>query len=101
MTIENGASAANDTALPDDCDPELVEVVYDGKGYQLPAELKDALLRQADYTRKTQDVAQARKALEAERAAHLEGAALTRAHIQDAARVVALNDQLTQFAQVD
>ena len=101
MTIENGASAANDIALPDDCDPELVEVVYDGKSYQLPAELKDALLRQADYTRKTQEVAQSRKALETARAEHHQHAANTRAHIQDAARIVALNDQLAQFAQVD
>lgn len=101
MTIENGASAANDTALPDDCDPEPVEVVYDGKSYQLQSELKDALLRQADYTRKTQEVAQTRKALEAARAEHHQHVANTRAHMQDAARIVALNDQLAQFAQVD
>jgi hypothetical protein len=101
MTIENGASAANDTALPDDCDPELVEVVYDGKSYQLPTELKDALLRQADYTRKTQEVAQARKALETARNEHHQHVANTRAHIQDAARIVALNDQLAQLGQVD
>lgn len=98
MTIENGAEeAANDTALPE----ELVDVVYDGKAYQLPAELKDALLRQADYTRKTQEVAEGRRALEAERASHKQDSLSARAHIQDAARVVALNDQLVQFAQVD
>jgi hypothetical protein len=102
MTIENGAEeAANDTVLPDDCDPKLVEVVYDGNSYQLPPELKDALLRQADYTRKTQEVAQTRKALETARAGHQQDVAHVRAHIQDAARVVALNDQLAQFDQVD
>jgi hypothetical protein len=102
MIIENGAEqAANDTALPDDSEPELVEVVYDGKSYQLPAELKDALLRQADYTRKTQDVAQARKALETARAGHDHDVAHARSHILDAARVVALNDQLAQFDQLD
>jgi hypothetical protein len=102
MTIENGADrAANDTALPDDCEPELVEVVYDGKSYQLPPELKDALLRQADYTRKTQEVAQTRRALEAAQLAHHQDVAKTRAHVQDAARIVALNDQLAQFGQVD
>jgi hypothetical protein len=73
MTIENGAQeAANDTALLDDQTdaPDEVEVEYEGKTYCLPPELRDALLRQADYTRKTQEVAQARKALEAEKAAH-------------------------------
>jgi hypothetical protein len=101
MTIDNVASAANDVALPDDCEPELAEVVYDGKSYQLPPELKDALLRQADYTRKTQEIAQTRKALEMAWAGHHQDVAKARAHIQDAARVVALNDQLAQFDQLD
>src|SRR5712671_4095938 len=105
MTIENGAEeAANDTILPDDQEargPDTVEVEYDGKTYQLPPELKDALLRQADYTRKTQEVAQNRKALEAEKAAHDGRSQGMRAHILDAARVMALNDQLTQFDRVD
>src|SRR4051812_16462419 len=107
MTIENGAEmAANDTALRDDQianqetggqEPEEIEVQYGGKSYLLPPELKDALLRQADYTRKTQEVAQARKALEAAQAEHHQGVAHARAHIQDAARIVALNDQLAQL----
>jgi hypothetical protein len=106
MTIENGAQeAANDTVLPDDqdetCAPQQVDVEYEGKTYRLPAELKDALLRQADYTRKTQDVAQARKALDAERQVHQSGAEVTRAHLTDAARVVALNDQLAHFDRID
>lgn len=105
MTIENGAAAANDTLLCDEQTdgqgPEEVEVTYDGKTYLLPPELKNALLRQADYTRKTQEVAQGRKALEAAHAEHHQSVAGSRAHIQDAARIVALNDQLAQFAQVD
>jgi hypothetical protein len=108
MTIENGAEqAANDIALPDDQTEEAmeapaeIEVEYEGKTYCVPPELKDALLRQSDYTRKTQEVAQARKALEAERQAHHHGAHLTRAHLQDAARVVALNDQLAHFEKID
>ena len=107
MTIENGAEqATNDTALQDDdqieaCAPDEVEVEYEGKTYRLPSELKDALLRQADYTRKTQDVARARKALEAEASAHDSKASSVRAHMLGAARVVALNDQLAQYDQLD
>jgi len=104
MTIENGAEeAANDIALQNEEieTPQEVEVEFEGKTYLLPAELKDALLRQADYTRKTQDVAKARKALEAETAAHQERVSGARAHMLDAARVVALNDQLAQFDQID
>ena len=104
MTIENGAAmAANDTALRDQTDeaPEEAEVDYGGKTYTLPAELKDALLRQADYTRKTQEVAQGRKTLDAARADHDRRVMAMRAHFSDAARVMALNDQLRPFAQVD
>ena len=104
MTIENVADeAANDILLQDDEieTPQEVEVEYEGKAYCLPAELKDALLRQADYTRKTQDVAKARKTLEAETAAHHGKMNSARAHMLDAARVVALNDQLAQFDQID
>ena len=51
---------AEDT--PEDTTGEEVE--YEGKNYRVPPELKSALLRQADYTRKTQEVAAARKTLE-------------------------------------
>jgi hypothetical protein len=43
---------------------ELVEVDYEGIKVSVPEKVKDALLRQADYTRKTQEVSQQRKALE-------------------------------------
>lgn len=40
---------------------EFVEVEFDGKLYEVPLELKDALLRQADYTQKTQELSAKRK----------------------------------------
>lgn len=45
-------------------EPQFVDVEYDGKLYEVPAELKDALLRQQDYTTKTQEVSSSRKELE-------------------------------------
>lgn len=44
--------------------PEFQEIEYEGKTYQVPAELKDALLRQSDYTKKTTEVSQRQQALE-------------------------------------
>lgn len=35
-------------------DSDVEDVDYEGKKYAVPKEIKDALLRQADYTRKTQ-----------------------------------------------
>lgn len=46
---------------------ELVDVEYEGETFKLPPKLKDALLRQADYTKKTMEVAETRKAIEAAR----------------------------------
>ena len=47
--------------------PSLEEVDWNGKRYSIPAELKPALMMQADYTRKTQELAEVRKALESEK----------------------------------
>lgn len=49
---------------PQAAEDDFDEVEYEGKAYKLPKELKGALLRQADYTRKTQEVAAMSKRLE-------------------------------------
>lgn len=49
---------------PEETVPDLAEVEYEGKTFKVPPELKDAVLRQADYTRKTQEVAELRKQVE-------------------------------------
>ncbi|WP_309091123.1 hypothetical protein, partial [Phenylobacterium sp.] len=60
----------------------------------LPGALKGAFLRQADYTRKTQELAEQRRALEAERGAW-QGASA------DRATLAALERQLEAFEGVD
>ena len=52
---------------PDEPEEELDETEFEGKTYKVPKEIKDALLRQSDYTRKTQELAEIRKAAEFER----------------------------------
>lgn len=42
--------------------PQFADVEIDGKTYQVPPELKDGYLRQSDYTKKTQQIAEERKA---------------------------------------
>lgn len=44
--------------------PEFVEVEYQGTKYQVPPELKDALMYQADYTAKTTETARLRETLQ-------------------------------------
>ena len=80
---------------------ELVDVEFGGKAYRLPKELKSAFLMQVDYTRKTQDLAQQRRALESHRQAFLQQADLRQSHIGAVARIMAIDEQLAAAEKVD
>jgi hypothetical protein len=58
-----------DADQADDEDDDGEEVEWEGNQYRLPKGIKDALLRQADYTRKTQEVAETRREAEAAKVA--------------------------------
>ena len=66
------SEAANATEQPEGQDPAQLddseEVEYEGNRYKVPKAIAPALLRQADYTKKTQEVAEIRRAAEAEKA---------------------------------
>jgi hypothetical protein len=59
-TTEQGVEQAVEqtTEAVTETQPTLEEVEYEGARYQLPPELKSALMRQQDYTRKTQEVSE-------------------------------------------
>lgn len=77
------------------------DVDYEGKSYKVPKTLKDALLRQADYTRKTQEVAQARQAFEAERQQHQYVLHLQHQSIGARAEATAIAGQLREFEAIN
>jgi hypothetical protein len=63
-----------DEADPDDADgeeakptDELVEVDYEGETVKVPAKVKDALLRQSDYSRNMNSLAEEKKAVSADK----------------------------------
>lgn len=89
-----------DTEEEDD-DSDLVEAEYGGKTYQVPAELKDALMLHADYTRKTQEVAEQRKALEAEVKNFQMQAQIQQQNVQGIAQLMLLDNQLQQYQNID
>ncbi|MBW8812508.1 MAG: hypothetical protein JF588_03695 [Caulobacterales bacterium] len=100
---DDAAHEAADT-LPDGADEapdDAFEVELDGQVHSLPGALKGAFLRQADYTRKTQELAEHRRALEADRqalAAHAQDLANGR---EDRLRLAALDHQLAELQGVD
>lgn len=82
-------------------DNDLFEIELDGETYALPPSLKGAFLRQADYTRKTQELAEHRRAVEAERLAAADERRALRKASGDRATLHALDAQLDAFEEVD
>src|SRR5438309_2094560 len=102
-------AAADDDARPDDIQPEaaapdpddLVEVEHEGRTYAVPAALKGALMRHADYTRKTQALAAHRQALEAGGQALAEAADRVHGNLLEHGRVALLGDHIEQLSGLD
>lgn len=93
-----------DAAFDDQDDDDglaTAEVEYEGETYEVPRALKDALLRQADYTRKTMELADQRRALAADRAGVEQDRAMTFEEFQASARLREIAGQLQDFAQHD
>lgn len=88
-TPEEAPPAAND---------DFEEVEYEGKNYKLPKELKDAILRQSDYTRKTQEVAEMRRRLEP---LVQQAEEVSQAETQAQSALAAINFQISQYENID
>lgn len=108
---ETNPSAATDPEQTDaDVQPEgqeqaqlddSEEVEYEGNKYKVPKAIAPALLRQADYTKKTQEVAELRRATEADKARIAEEAKAFQEDRQEHVQAYALWQQLEQFKQVN
>lgn len=97
---EENAPLAEEDATAEEAEP-TEEIEVDGRKYAIPAALKDSFLRQSDYTRKTQEVAELRKAAEAERKAIRDA---TEAHEQEMdirADLRHVDKTLKQYENVD
>jgi hypothetical protein len=107
MTYDTGAPAPDDdlrlVSQDEEADeaPEFHEIEHQGQTYQIPAALKGAFLMQGDYTRKTQELAEHRRGLEAERKALEHHAETAHANIADRAQLHLLEEQLAGFQEVD
>lgn len=77
------------------------EVEYEGAKHKVPKALKDAIMRHADYTKKTQEVAEHRKAVEARETALENQAKAQQEYIQEYATLVATSNQIAQYDKVD
>ncbi|MBN9497852.1 MAG: hypothetical protein J0H39_13935 [Alphaproteobacteria bacterium] len=92
-SLADAAQAAADEGLED--------FEHEGKTYKVPKELKDGYLRQADYTRKTQEVAEFRKSHEAEKAAFAAEQRVLREFNRDMTEIAVMDRDLARFDQID
>lgn len=93
------ALADDQDGAEDEDDPGALEdVEHEGRRYQVPKALKDAFLRHADYTRKTQELAEQRRAVEAQASEHIEA---EHHRLAGYARLMAVDDQLQAYEQID
>ena len=100
-TEEVAASDETEETTDAESEDEGEEVEFEGKAYKVPKGIKEALLRQADYTKKTQEVAEQRKAVE-ERAQVLEQREKVSAQtFEKAVEFREVQKQLAQYEKVD
>ncbi len=77
------------------------DVDYEGAKYRVPKVLKDALLRQADYTRKTQELADQRRHVEQHVQSLSQQAELQQATLEHRVNLGIVEHQLEQFRNTD
>lgn len=82
-------------------EPEYATIEIDGKEYNVPPELKDGYLRTADYTRKTQEVAEQRRIVEAQKAEAEALFNISNEFIEGRAQLSNADAMLKQYSQVD
>lgn len=88
-------------AATDEAESEVEDVDWEGKKYAVPKELKDALMRQSDYTRKTQEIAETRRALEAKEAEIQQRAQVEESHLNDLANLRLVDGVLSKYQNVN
>ena len=87
--------------LPEPAAPETVEIEIDGRKYRVPADLRDGYMQHADYTVKTQQVADQGRALAEGYQAWQQQAQAHQQHIQDYGELAHTDHLLGQYRNMD
>lgn len=88
-------------AEPQDPDEELEDFEHEGRQAKIPKWLKPLTMMQADYTRKTQEVAEHRKAAETRAAELAQRESAIREDMPEYATLHALDKSIQQYEQIN
>lgn len=80
---------------------DVDDIELDGETFKVPKKIKEAVLRNEDYTRKTQEVSEQRRQLEQAQVAFQQQVQSTMQNQQAFAQLAAVDQQLQEFANVD
>lgn len=102
---EPTAESESPEVVTDQAAEEFEEVEYDGKPVKLPPKIAEVVKKaeslQADYTRKTQEVAEQRRAIEDKQHYIAAKELILQSAFKEAAEVESIQSQLAQFDQLD
>jgi hypothetical protein len=79
----------------------LVDVEYEGRTYQVPREISEAVMRDTDYRRQVSELDEQRQRTESVRARLEENLAMTAAEIEAVSEIRALEAQLAPYRDID
>jgi hypothetical protein len=96
--VEDAEIIEGEDGQPEETEPELVEIERGDKKYKVPKDLQSEFLMQADYTRKTQELAEQRRQIEAY-AANVQ--TLDREQFEAQATLHNIDRQLAEYADID
>lgn len=99
VETDEESEQTDEESAPEEDDSEEIE--HNGEKYKIPKALKDAFLMQQDYTKKTQEVAESRKAFEAQQEQFKAVAEFQNNHLQEIVKLNQLDQQLAQFNNVN
>lgn len=103
---EQSETAEGDLQAGEGDDGEDIE--FDGQAYRVPKPLKEAFLRQSDYTKKTQEVAAEKQAvqterqrIEADRQRFQHDTEAHGANLRDMARLIGMGEQIESYRKLN
>jgi len=100
-SVEDENAEADGAEQPVQADSEEVELEYNGKTYRIPRELQESRLRHEDYTRKTQDIAERARVIDAQARMVQEQQQFQAAHTADLQSLSGLQQQIAEYSRVD
>lgn len=100
-TVSNDQVEAEAVASAEEPEDDAEEVEFEGERFIAPKKVKEALMRQSDYTQKTQKLSETEKALLSEKETVSKYAASVKENLKIYAQIETLDGELERYSKVN